>query len=380
MEFRDLKRQYDVLKEEIDKNISKVINSSNFISGREIKQLEETLAGYVGVDHCISCANGTDALTVSLMAWGLNKNDAVFVPDFTFFSSGESPVSLGFPTFFVDVDRRSYNIDPNALEKVIQRVIGSGKYNPRVVIAVDLFGQPADYERIRKICNKYNMYILEDGAQGFGGKIREKRVCSFGDISTTSFFPAKPLGCYGDGGAIFTNNSDWASLIRSICIHGKNAEDKYDNIRIGMNSRLDTIQAAILNAKFGHFKDYEIDQVNKIADLYSKLLDNCGLTLPFIKEGVSSSWAQYTVQLPEKVDRNDVQEYMKQNGIPTMIYYKKPMHMQGAFKGTVSEDADCPITETLCGRVLSLPIHPYIERKDVEFICRKLKESIEESR
>ena len=239
MEFRDLKKQYSVLKNEIDAAISEVISKANFISGNQVEELEKELAEYVGVKHCVTCANGTDALSIALMAWDVKEGDCVFVPDFTFFASGEVVSYAGATPIFVDVDIKTFNIDPQKLENAIQKVISLGTLNPKAIIAVDLFGRPADYETIRKIADKYNLKVLEDAAQGFGGEISGRRACSFGDISTTSFFPAKPLGCYGDGGAIFTNDDDVAKYIRSICVHGK-GESKYDNVRIGCNSRLDT--------------------------------------------------------------------------------------------------------------------------------------------
>lgn len=369
MQFRDLKKQYEVLKKDIDQNIQSVCLTSHYISGPEVLKLEEKLAEYVGVKHCITCANGTDALTLSLKAWGIGKGDAVFVPDFTFFSSGECPASLGATCFFVDVDKNTYNMDSKKLEEAIKKVIAEGKYIPKVVVTVDLFGLPADYDAIKPICQKYNLLLLEDGAQGFGGAIRGKKNCSFGDIATTSFFPAKPLGCYGDGGAIFTNNDDWAALIRSYAVHGKAGDDKYNNIRLGLNSRLDTMQAAILLVKLEAFKNYEVDDVNKVAQLYNKALKERGLdkrlVLPEIQEDYLSSWAQYTVQLPKKMDRSKVQALMKEKGIPTMVYYMKPMHSQGAFAGTDSANADCPVTNELCKRVLSLPMHPYMTEEMV---------------
>lgn len=233
MQFRDLKAQYSVIKDDVDEAIGQVISDCNFISGKQVAELEEKLADFVGVKHCITCANGTDALTLALMVWEIGEGDAVFVPDFTFFASGEVVSFEGATPVFVDVEKSSFNISPEKLEIAINKVIEDGKLRPRAIIAVDLFGQPADYPKIREIADKYHLMLLEDGAQGFGGKIGEKRACSFGDISTTSFFPAKPLGCYGDGGAIFTDNDDWATLIRSYAVHGKGSF-KYDNIRIGM--------------------------------------------------------------------------------------------------------------------------------------------------
>ncbi len=374
MEFRDLKKQYQALKEDIDAQIFDVISNAHFISGEQVEELEKKLSKYVGVKHCITCGNGTDAITLALMAWGVGKGDAVFVPDFTFFSSGECPAYEGATPIFVDVDERTYNIDPEKLENAILSVKREGKYNPKVVVAVDLFGLPANYDAIIPICKKYNLLLLEDGAQGFGGSLRGKLACSFGDISTTSFFPAKPLGCYGDGGAIFTDNDDWASLIRSYSVHGKSGENKYDNIRIGMNSRLDTIQAAVLLPKLKAFQEHELGNVNKVAERYTKLLSGTGLILPVVEEDFVSSWAQYTVQLPEGINRDEIQMKMHERGIPTMVYYMKPMHMQGAFFGTNSCEADCPVTVWLCGRVLSLPIHPYMEEKEVLHIVECLKE------
>ena len=378
MQFRDLGAQYIALKDEIDSEIQQVINSSAFILGKPVAKLENELAEYVGVKHCITCGNGTDAITLALMVWGIGKGDAVFVPDFTFFSSGECPAYEGATPIFVDVEKDSYNIDPEKLDIAIQKVVDEGKYTPRVVIAVDLFGRPADYPKIRKICDKFGLLLLEDGAQGFGGSINCRMACSFGDISTTSFFPAKPLGCYGDGGAVFTDNDEWAELLRSLTVHGKSGNDKYNNIRIGMNSRLDTIQAAVLLPKLAAFEKYELAAVNEAAKEYTKRLKNSPLILPVIPDGIISSWAQYTVQLPEDTDRAGLQAYLKSFDIPSMVYYAKPMHLQGAFEGTDSSIADCKETERLCRCVLSLPIHPYIEQADIEAVCNHLSEYINE--
>lgn len=380
MEFRDLKKQYQVLKVLIDEKVQSVCASAHYISGPEGAELEKELAEYVGVKHCITCANGTDALTLALKAWGIGSGDAVFVPDFTFFSSGECPAAEGATCVFVDVDERTYNINPVKLEEAILKVKKEGKYNPKVVVSVDLFGLPADYNAIKPICEKYGLFLLEDGAQGFGGEINGKRACSFGDISTTSFFPAKPLGCYGDGGAIFTDNDEWAALIRSYAVHGKSGEDKYNNIRLGLNSRLDTIQAAILKVKFKAFKDYEIKDINRAASWYNEEFKQAGLAgkivLPEIKNGYLSSWAQYTIQLSEGIDRAALQTKLKVDGIPSMVYYMKPMHKQGAYEGTDSVIADCPVTEKLCKTVLSLPLHPYMEAKDITFIVEKIKAAL----
>lgn len=382
MEFRDLKRQYEYLKPEIDAAIADVISSSRFIGGKHVTELEEKLADYVGVKHCITCGNGTDALTVALKAWGIGPGDAVFVPDFTFFSSGECPATEGATPVFVDVDYGTCNMDPKRLEETVDKVVQEGKQKPRVVVAVDLFGQCADYDAIRDICRKHKLLLLEDGAQGFGGTYKGARACSFGDIATTSFFPAKPLGCYGDGGAVFTDDDDWADYIRSIVVHGKDTSNpsdpnaKYNNVRLGMNSRLDSIQAAILLPKLKALQDYELDKVEQAAEQYDKLFAGSGIDTPVIAQDCVSSWAQYTVKLPKGVNRAEVQQKLKEQGIPTNVYYKKPMHQQGAFAGTPSAKALCLVTEDLCERVLSLPMSPYVTDEEITQVTIALKNSI----
>lgn len=354
MQFRDLKAQYEALKSDIDAAMTQVASDCNFISGKQVSDLETELAEYVGVKHCITCGNGTDALTMMMMAWNIKEGDAVFVPDFTFFASGEV---VSFEGATPDVCQDTFNADAESLEKAIKAVIEEGKLTPRAIIAVDLFGQPADYVTLEALAKKYDLLLLEDGAQGFGGMIGERRACSFGDAATTSFFPAKPLGCYGDGGAIFTNDDEVAEYLKSIRVHGKGSF-KYDNVRIGWNSRLDTIQAAILQVKLKAFKEYELDAVNKVADQYTELLKDIVKT-PVVPSKMYSSWAQYTLQLDSEEERDALQAYLKDQGIPTMIYYPKPMHKQLAFEG-VKEYVECPITEKLCKTVLSLPMHPYI--------------------
>ncbi len=382
MQFRDLQKQYEVLKPQIDDALFSVLQTAHYISGPEVKQLEKELADYVSVKHCITCGNGTDAISLAMKAWGISSGDAVFVPDFTFFSSGECPADEGATPIFVDVDEHTYNIDPVRLEEAIKGVLAEGKYKPKAVVAVDLFGLPADYNQIRPICKKYNLLLLEDGAQGFGGSINGKKACSFGDISTTSFFPAKPLGCYGDGGAIFTDNDEWAEYIRSICVHGKDMSNpsdpnaKYNNVRLGCNSRLDTIQAAVLLPKFHAFEKYELTDVNRVADWYKEELEDTELVLPIIRSGFYSSWAQYTVQLPEFVNRAELQNNLKESGIPTMVYYAKPMHEQGAFAEMDSSIASCPVTSKLCKTVLSLPMDPYKTREDVKLIAEAIKKYV----
>lgn len=392
IEFRDLKRQYAAIKTAIDDQISTVISESHFISGAKVNELEKTLSTYVGRKHCITCANGTDAISIALMAAGIgvagggNKTDVVFVPDFTFFSSGECPATVGATPIFVDVQNDTYNIDANALKAAIEKVIAERKYKPKAVVAVDLFGQPYDYDAINAICKKYNLLLLEDAAQGFGGVYttltgENKKAGALGDISTTSFFPAKPLGCYGDGGAIFTDDDKIATLCRSIAVHGKDMEHpddpnaKYNNIRLGMNSRLDTLQAGVLLAKFPTFQNKELDDINYVASLYDELLKGTeGVTTPTVLDCCYSSWAQYTIKLSKDINRRNLQKKLKEEGIPTNIYYIKPMHKQGAFVGTRSANAKCPVTESLCDLVLCLPIHPYLNDAEIKYICDKIKE------
>lgn len=372
MEFRDLKTQYQELKIEIDQAVSNVMQSAHFIGGPQVKQLEKELADFVGVKHCITCANGTEALSLVLMAWDVKEGDAVFVPDFTFFASGEVVSFNGATPVFVDVDTDTFNIDTIKLEQAVEKVLKEGKLTPKVVVPVDLFGLPADYTAIQKIADKYNLLVLEDSAQGFGGAINGQRAGSFGDAATTSFFPAKPLGCYGDGGAIFTNNDQLASLLESLKVHGK-GEDKYDNVRIGVNSRLDTIQAAILQVKLKAFVNYELDAVNKVYEQYTSELKGLVPT-PVIPEGFYSSFAQYTIKLESKQQRDDLQSYLKDQGIPTMIYYIKPMHKQGAFNDLSFDEEDFAVTNRLSDTVLSLPMHPYLQSEEIKEVTNAIKQ------
>lgn len=378
MQFRDLKQQYQVLKKDIDAAMIEVATNCNFINGQQVKDLEKKLAEYVGVKHCITCGNGTDALTMAMMAWGFKEGDAVFVPDFTFFSSGEIVSHAGATPVFVDVDMDTFNISAESLEKAVKKTLDEGILKPQAVVAVDLFGLPADFAAVRAVADKYGLKVLEDGAQGFGGNIEGKVACSFGDISTTSFFPAKPLGCYGDGGAVFTDDDEIAALLESIRVHGK-GEMKYDNVRIGLNSRLDTIQAAVLDVKLSAFDDYELVDINKAADKYTEKLSALGekVKTPVIPEGFYSSWAQYTIQLSDRKTRDDLQAALKAEGIPSMVYYPKPMHRQEAFAGQTYDDAEFPNTLKLCDTVLSLPMHPYLTDEDIDTVVDVIKKFFE---
>ena len=368
MQFRDLKKQYEVLKKDIDQAMIDVAASSAYIMGKPVKELEAALAEYVGVKHCVSCGNGTDALTIALKVLGVGAGDAVFVPDFTFFASAEVISLEGAHPVFVDVEEESFNICAADLEAKVQQTIAQGQYTPKAVIAVDLFGLPANYPAVREVADRYGLKIIEDGAQGFGGTLNGKRACGFGDIGTTSFFPAKPLGCYGDGGAIFTDSDEYAALADSFRVHGKGSF-KYDNVRIGVNSRLDTLQAAILQVKFRAFCDYELEAVNKAAAMYTERLSGV-VDTPVVPEGYYSSWAQYTIKLRDRATRDALQSALKEAGIPSMVYYPTPMHKQTAHApyGPYADDL-CPVATSLCDRVLSLPIHPYITEEDVEMVC-----------
>ncbi len=368
MEFRDLKIPYQKYKHEIDGAIQKVLMKADFISGAEIHVLEERLAKYVGVKHCISCANGTEAMTLVLMAWGIEKDDAIFVPDFTFFSTGEVVSLRGATPIFVDIDPNTFNIDTSKLEKAIKSVIEAGKQKPKAIIPVDLFGLPADHHEIARIAQKYDLLVLEDTAQGFGGNINGQKAGSFGDAATTSFFPAKPLGCYGDGGAIFTNSDQLANLLNSYKVHGKGT-NKYDNVRIGLNSRLDTIQAAVLNVKLTAFIEHELADINQIYKRYHERLEGI-VGVPIIPEGYYSSFAQYTIKLENKIKRDTLKNRLSEHKIPSMIYYSKPMHKQEAFRSREYDESNYLVANALCDTVLSLPMHPYLVEEEIDQVCK----------
>ena len=355
MQFIDLKSQYKHLKARIDKRIQTVLDHGHYILGPEVIEFEEKLADYVGVKHAISCANGTDALQLCMMALGIKPGDAVFCPTFTFFATAEVIALAGATPVFVDSDPDTFNICTVDLEKKINITLQEGKLQARAVIAVDLFGLPANYPKLNEIVKKYNLKLIEDAAQGFGGEINNQRAGSFGDLATTSFFPAKLLGCYGAGGAVFTNNDEYAALIKSIRVHGK-GEDKYDNVRVGVNSRLDTIQAAILLEKLLEFPN-ELIARDILARKYNNDL-NGSFIVPNIPDGFKSSWAQYTIL---SKDREQAISNFKKKGIPTAIYYGKCLHEQTAFTYLGYQKGDFPIAEELSRLVLSLPMHGYFK-------------------
>ena len=377
MEFIDLKKQYKVLKKNIDKNIKKVLIDGKYIMGEEVKELEKKLAKYVGVKYCATCANGTDALQIALMCYDVKPGDCVFVPSFTFFSTAEIVSLLGATPIFVDSDPRTFNMDIKSLEEAIKNVKKEKKLKPRGIIAVDLFGLPANFPEIKKIAKNNKLFLVEDGAQGFGGNIKGKRNCSFGDISTTSFFPAKPLGCYGDGGAIFTDNEELYNLITSIRIHGKGKE-KYDNVRIGLNSRLDTIQAAILLEKLKAFEKNELDNRQVYAKMYEEKLKDYVKT-PLIPKGYLSSYAQYTLILNSEKERDFLKQYLADKSIPSMVYYAKPLHSQKVYQ-KLKKYTNLEVSENLSKCVLSLPMHPYLTNKIVDEVCKNIIKGLEEYR
>lgn len=371
MQFRDLGLQYAALKSEIDSGINAVIESHSFILGKQVSELEEQLAEFVGVKHCISCASGTDALILPLMAWDIKAGDAVFVPDFTFFATANCAMLRGATPVLVDIDPQTFNISCDALETAITKTIADEKLRPRVIIPVDLFGQPAEHRRIQEIADKYKLMILEDGAQGFGGSISGQRACSFGNAAATSFFPAKPLGCYGDGGAVFTNDALLNEQLRSLRVSGASIVSKYDNISIGLNSRLDTLQAAILLPKLKALRDYELDAVNDAARLYTALLKEFVVT-PNIKNDYYSCWSQYTILLENEAVRDGLKEHLKNQNIPSMIYYPMGLHQQKALISTNTEDTQFPNTDRITKRCLALPMHPYLNKNDIKLITGEI--------
>lgn len=369
MKFIDLQKQYEIIKPEFDKRLAELFIRQDFILGKDVDILEKRLAEYVGVNHCITCSNGTDALSMPLMLLNIGQGDAVFTTTFTFFSTVEVVAQRGATAILVDCDKDTFNIDCDKLEEAIKAVIDEGRLRPRMVIPVDMFGLCANYDRINKIANKYRLYVMEDGAQGFGACYNGKKACSFGDFSTASFFPAKPLGCYGDGGAIFTDDDDFAKKLRSIRVHGK-GKNKYENNILGLNARLDTIQAATLICKMDIFED-EIVKRNEVAKKYNKLIGD-HIKKPYIPDNCESVYAQYTIILPENLNRAEIMETLKSKGIPTMIYYERPMHLQKALKYLGYREGDFPIAEYISNHALSLPMHPYLTDEEINKVCIEL--------
>ena len=358
MQFIDLQAQQKRIKDKVDHRIQTVLDHGRYIMGPEVFELEEKLANYVGVKHCISCSSGTDALLMPLLAKNIGVGDAIITTPFTYIATAEVISLVGATPIFVDIYPETYNINPEGIENAMEKAIAEG-LKPRAIIAVDIFGLPARYRMIQEIANKNNLFVIEDAAQGFGGEIRKKKAGSFGDVATTSFFPAKPLGCYGDGGAIFTDNDNLAELIRSIRVHGGGV-DKYDNVRVGINGRLDTLQAAILLEKLEIFKEDEIDLRNKIAGYYkSNLADK--YKAPHIPEGYISSWAQYSILATSSVERDKVMKLLDSKDIPSVIYYRIPLHLQKVFKDLDYKKGDFIVSEKIATQIFSIPMHPYLK-------------------
>jgi UDP-2-acetamido-2-deoxy-ribo-hexuluronate aminotransferase len=363
MQFIDLAAQQKRIRADLDRRIAAVLDHGKYIMGPEVTELEERLADYVGVKHCISCASGTDALLMALIAKGVGPGDAVFTTPFTFIATAEVISLVGATPVFVDIDPATYNIDPDKLRQSIESLEAGRspteampeKLVPKGIVAVDLFGLPADYDTIAPLAREHGLFILEDAAQSFGATYKGRAACSLAELAATSFFPAKPLGCYGDGGAVFTRDDDLATLMRSIRIHGKGS-NKYDNVRIGINGRLDTIQAAVLLAKM-EILDGELDARREAARRYDEGLRDA-VAVPVVPQDYRSAWAQYTVQSDR---RDELMTSLKQAGIPTAIYYPKPLHLQEAFAGLGYAEGDMPVSEHAAGRVFSLPMSGYVK-------------------
>lgn len=375
MQFIDLQAQYKTLKPEIDANIQAVLNSAQFIGGTYVKELESQLAAFVGRKHCITCANGTDALQIAFMIAGVGQGDAVFCPDMTFISSTEPAKMFGAASVFCDITPDTYCLAPESLERQIRAVLAEGKLTPKAVVAVDILGNPCDYDAISPICEKYGLTLIEDAAQSFGACYHGKRAGSFGHIATTSFFPAKPLGCYGDGGAIFTDDDEVDKLCRSLCVHGKGPGGKYDNIRVGMNSRLDNLQAAVLLPKLKALGDHELDARQTVANRYSAAFAG-KLTTPFVAEGCVSAWAQYALLARDTAQRDHIVAHLNEKKIPNMIYYPTPQHALPVFSnepcyGEVFQNAN-----DYCARTFSLPMHPYLEVIEQEQVIAAVLEAL----
>lgn len=374
LQFIDLAAQQRRLRGELDAAIDAVLDQGAYIMGPEVKAFEREVADFCGAKHAIGCANGTDALQLALMALGIGKGDAIFVPSFTFAATAEIAPFVGAVPVFVDSLDGTFNMSPDSLERAIAHVRTLG-LRPRAIIPVDLFGLPADMAAIDAIAARENLSVICDSAQGFGGSIDGRSTGTFGHVTTTSFFPAKPLGCYGDGGALFTDDSELAAVIDSLRVHGKGS-DKYDNVRIGMNSRLDTLQAAILRVKLSVYRE-EIDARNAIAARYSEHLGNV-VTVPHVPAGYRSVWAQYTIRLPRHCSRPDIQTKLSAQGIPTAVYYPLPLHLQTAYRDYPGDPAGLPVCEAMATDVLSLPMHPYLDTDSQQRIIEALHAAVAE--
>ncbi|MBM4300057.1 MAG: DegT/DnrJ/EryC1/StrS family aminotransferase [Deltaproteobacteria bacterium] len=390
MEFIDLASQQTRLKQKLDDNIQRVLAHGKYVMGPEVLELEKQLAGYVGARHAIGCASGTDALLLALLSYGVGSGDAIFTTPFTFIATAEVISLLGAAPIFVDIESSTFNLDPTKLKLAVQAVQsndpsvyplpycrpgGRGALpplRPRGVITVDLFGLPADYDRLNAISSENDLFVIEDAAQSFGAEYKGNKACALGHIGCTSFFPAKPLGCYGDGGMCFTADDSLNETIRSLRVHGQ-GHHKYDHVRIGINGRLDTLQAAILLAKFEIFPE-EVELRQQVAQRYSELLAPCsGIHTPSIPAGYLSVWAQYSLLAESETHRTALQQKLKEAGIPTAIYYPKPLHLQTAFAALGYQKGDFPISEDYATRIFSVPMHPYLQAAQQESIAAILR-------
>ncbi len=375
MQFIDLETQQRRIRSKIEWNIQNVLNHGQYIMGPEIAELEDRLAAYIGVKHAIGCSSGTEALLMALMAYDVGPGDAIFTTPFTFIASAEVISILGATPIFIDIDPKTYNIDPVKLIKAVcetpKAEPESGSLVPKGIIAVDIFGLPAEYEKINAIARKHDLFVIEDAAQSFGAEYHSRKACSLADIACTSFFPAKPLGCYGDGGAVFTDSDDLAEKMISIRVHGQGS-DKYNNVRIGINGRLDTFQAAILLAKLDIFPE-EVELRQQAAHCYTEnITGNSLLIPPYVPEQIKSVWAQYSILAKDEQHRAAIQANLKTEGIPTAIYYPKPLHLQTAFAYMGHNKGDFPISEDCARRIFSIPMHPYLNEKEQKRIAEGL--------
>lgn len=368
--FIDLATQRDRIRDKIDRRMASVLDHGAFVMGPEIRELEAALSRFGQMTHTLSCASGTDALALPLMAWGIRPGDAVFCPSFTFASTAEVVAWFGATPYFVDVDPETFNMDPASLEAAIAEAKAAGDLVPKAIIAVDLFGQPADYPAIRKIADAHGLKLISDAAQGYGATIDGELSSHWSHVVSTSFFPAKPLGCYGDGGAVQTDDEELAAIMASLRVHGQNFEDKYDNIRIGMNGRMDTLQAAILLEKLAIFPD-EIAARGRIAARYAQKLSNI-VTPQRLLRDATSTWAQYTIRLPDDTDRAKVAASLREAGVPTAIYYPKPLHRQTAYRSFPVVGGELKVSDSLSRDVISLPMHAYLAEDTQDFIVEKL--------
>jgi len=387
IKFIDLAAQQKIIYLDIERRIRTVLSHGKYIMGPEVYELEQKLAEYTGVENAVSCSSGTDALLMSLIAYDIGPGDVIFTTPFTFIATVEVIALLGATPVFVDIDSRTFNIDQAKLELAIRAVKEKDsniyplprpfvpkniELSPKGIISVDIFGLPADYEQINAIARKYKLFVIEDAAQSFGATYHGKKTGTLTDMAATSFFPAKPLGCYGDGGAILTDDDHLAATIRSIRLHGK-GEEKYDNVCIGVNGRLDTLQAAILLEKLRIFPK-EVKERNRVADRYSQGLKD-HLEIPFVPESVTSVWAQYSVLSDHKAM---LQTMLKENGIPTAVYYPKPLHLQTAFSSLGYKEGDFPISEQVSQTIFSLPMHPYLKDDQIDWIVQVIKQALDE--